>query len=175
MHSLTCPLLRISEGNNQVGVGAAFLSGGLTVESIPRLTLVLKINLLTVVELKALVSCWLSAGNFPRLLRPLRTLLLRLPLHTSSIQQGVSRVSLITAQGLVSSNILSLWLCSVVARGKSQMPLTLEGRGLYKDMKISRQGSDEATLTSHHQCPSIPNIEVETLRVWQCLQDYLCS
>ena len=55
------------------------------------------------------------------------------------------------------------------------MLLTLEGRGLYKDVKISRQGSDEATLTSHHQCPLIPNIEVETLRVWQCLQDYLCS
>lgn len=88
MHSLTCPLLRISEGNNQVGVWAAFSSGGLTVESIPRLTLVLKINLLTVVELKALVSCWLSAGSFPRLLGPLRSLLLRLPLHGSILHQS---------------------------------------------------------------------------------------
>lgn len=89
MHSLTCPLLRISEGNNQVGGRATFSSGGLTVEeSIPRLTLVLKINLLTVVELKTLVSCWLSAGSFPRLLGPLRTLLLRLPPRGSILHQS---------------------------------------------------------------------------------------
>ena len=31
-HSLTCPLLRISKGNNQVDGGATFSSGGLTGE-----------------------------------------------------------------------------------------------------------------------------------------------